>query len=104
MKTRKRTTAYHESGHAIVGLVVKHADPVDKVTIIPRGFSLGATHFHAQEKPPQLLEERAARPARRPHGRTSCRRDFCRRYLQRRAAWISRKRRDLPAAWSANGE
>lgn len=41
----KRHTAYHESGHAIVGLCVKHADPVDKVTIIPRGFSLGATHF-----------------------------------------------------------
>lgn len=41
----KRTTAYHESGHAITGLVVKHSDPVDKVTIIPRGFSLGATHF-----------------------------------------------------------
>jgi cell division protease FtsH len=41
----KRTTAYHESGHAVVGLVVKHADPVDKVTIIPRGMSLGATHF-----------------------------------------------------------
>jgi cell division protease FtsH len=41
----KRTTAYHESGHAIVALCVKHADPVDKVTIIPRGLSLGATHF-----------------------------------------------------------
>jgi cell division protease FtsH len=41
----KRTTAYHESGHAIVGLMCEHADPVDKVTIIPRGFSLGATHF-----------------------------------------------------------
>jgi len=41
----QKTTAYHESGHAIVGLVVEHADPVDKVTIIPRGFSLGATHF-----------------------------------------------------------
>lgn len=41
----KLTTAYHESGHAMVGLIVKHADPVDKVTIIPRGLSLGATHF-----------------------------------------------------------
>ncbi|MGE0832013.1 MAG: ATP-dependent zinc metalloprotease FtsH [Simkaniaceae bacterium] len=38
-------TAYHESGHAIVGLTVEHGDPVEKVTIIPRGFSLGATHF-----------------------------------------------------------
>ncbi len=41
----KKTTAYHESGHAVVALVVEHADPVDKVTIIPRGLSLGATHF-----------------------------------------------------------
>ncbi|MBI2743752.1 MAG: ATP-dependent zinc metalloprotease FtsH [Chlamydiales bacterium] len=41
----RKTTAYHESGHAIVALVVKHGDPVDKVTIIPRGMSLGATHF-----------------------------------------------------------
>lgn len=44
-ENEKRTTAYHESGHAIVGLVVKHADPVDKVTIIPRGVSLGSTMF-----------------------------------------------------------
>lgn len=41
----KKTTAFHESGHAMVGLKVERADPVDKVTIIPRGFSLGATHF-----------------------------------------------------------
>lgn len=41
----KRSTAYHESGHAIVGLVVESSDPVEKVTIIPRGPSLGATHF-----------------------------------------------------------
>ncbi len=41
----KKTTAYHESGHAVVALLLEHADPVEKVTIIPRGFSLGATHF-----------------------------------------------------------
>lgn len=44
-RQEKLTTAYHEAGHAVVGLVVKHSDPVDKVTIIPRGLSLGATHF-----------------------------------------------------------
>ena len=41
----KRLTAIHESGHAVVGLVVENGDLVDKVTIIPRGMSLGATHF-----------------------------------------------------------
>lgn len=41
----KRTTAIHESGHAVVSMLVKYSDPVDKVTIIPRGLSLGATHF-----------------------------------------------------------
>ncbi|MEZ5314874.1 MAG: ATP-dependent zinc metalloprotease FtsH [Chlamydiales bacterium] len=44
-ENEKRTTAYHESGHTIVGFLVEHSDPVEKVTIIPRGLSLGATHF-----------------------------------------------------------
>ncbi|MGA8165548.1 MAG: ATP-dependent zinc metalloprotease FtsH [Waddliaceae bacterium] len=44
-ENEKRTTAFHESGHTIVGLEVEHSDPVDKVTIIPRGMSLGATMF-----------------------------------------------------------
>lgn len=44
-ENEKRTTAYHESGHTVVGLVVKSGDPIDKVTIIPRGISLGATMF-----------------------------------------------------------
>jgi len=41
----KKTTAIHEAGHAVVAMRVEHSDPVEKVTIIPRGFSLGATHF-----------------------------------------------------------
>lgn len=44
-ENEKKTTAYHESGHAVVGLVVKSGDPIDKVTIIPRGISLGSTMF-----------------------------------------------------------
>ncbi|MFV0339236.1 MAG: ATP-dependent zinc metalloprotease FtsH [Parachlamydiaceae bacterium] len=44
-ENEKLTTAYHETGHTIVGLVVKHSDPVDKVSIIPRGMSLGSTMF-----------------------------------------------------------
>lgn len=41
----KRLTAYHEAGHAIVGLSVPQHDPVYKVTIIPRGRALGVTMF-----------------------------------------------------------
>jgi cell division protease FtsH len=41
----KRMTAYHEAGHAIVGLSVPEHDPVYKVTIIPRGRALGVTQF-----------------------------------------------------------
>ena len=41
----RRTTAYHESGHAVVGRLVPKADPVHKVTIIPRGRALGVTFF-----------------------------------------------------------
>ncbi len=39
----KRVTAYHEAGHTLVGLKVPNADPVHKVTIIPRGLALGLT-------------------------------------------------------------
>jgi cell division protease FtsH len=39
----KRRTAYHESGHAIVGMLTPGADPVRKVSIIPRTMSLGVT-------------------------------------------------------------
>ncbi|MYL00197.1 MAG: ATP-dependent metallopeptidase FtsH/Yme1/Tma family protein [Gammaproteobacteria bacterium] len=41
----RKLTAYHESGHAIVGLNVPEHDPVHKVTIIPRGRALGVTMF-----------------------------------------------------------
>ena len=39
----KRRTAYHEGGHAIVGMLTEGADPVRKISIIPRGFALGVT-------------------------------------------------------------
>jgi cell division protease FtsH len=39
----KRVTAYHEAGHAVVAAIRDHADPLHKVTIIPRGMALGVT-------------------------------------------------------------
>jgi len=45
----KWNTAYHEAGHAIVGLIVPEHDPVYKVSIIPRGRALGVTLFLPEE-------------------------------------------------------
>ncbi len=42
-KDENRATAYHEAGHAVLQAIVPHADPLHKVTIIPRGQSLGST-------------------------------------------------------------
>lgn len=45
----KEMTAYHEMGHALVGYYLPNADPIHKVTIIPRGMALGLTSFLPQE-------------------------------------------------------
>ena len=45
----KANTAYHEAGHAIIGLLVPEHDPVHKVTIIPRGRALGVTQYLPEE-------------------------------------------------------
>jgi cell division protease FtsH len=39
----KKTTAVHEAGHALLAVLLPHADPIHKVTIIPRGMALGVT-------------------------------------------------------------
>ena len=53
----KRLIAYHEIGHAIVGTLLKHHDPVQKVTLIPRGQAQGLTWFMPSEE--QSLISRA---------------------------------------------
>jgi cell division protease FtsH len=45
----KKVTAVHEAGHALLAVVLPHADPVHKVTIIPRGPSLGSTMWLPEE-------------------------------------------------------
>ena len=47
---QKRTTAYHEAGHALVGWLLPYADPVFKVSIIPRGNALGLTWSLPEER------------------------------------------------------
>lgn len=62
--TEKKTIAYHEAGHATVSWVLEHANPLIKVTIIPRGKALGAAWYLPEERQittkEQLLDEMAA--------------------------------------------
>ncbi|QPN56163.1 ATP-dependent zinc metalloprotease FtsH [Synechococcus sp. CBW1107] len=58
----KRLIAYHEVGHALVGTLVKDHDPVQKVTLVPRGQAQGLTWFAPDEE--QMLVSRAQLKAR----------------------------------------
>jgi len=53
----KRTTAYHEAGHALVAMLDEDSDPVHKVTIIPRGMALGLTQTLPVEDRYNLTKE-----------------------------------------------
>ena len=48
--SEKKMTAYHEMGHALIGKLLPKADPVHKVTIIPRGRALGVTAYLPEEE------------------------------------------------------
>ena len=60
----KEAIAYHEAGHATVSWMLEHAAPLVKVTIVPRGKSLGAAWYLPEErqlvKPDQMLDEMCA--------------------------------------------
>ena len=60
----KKTIAFHEAGHATVSWMLEHAAPLVKVTIVPRGQSLGAAWYLPEErqivKPEQILDEMCA--------------------------------------------
>ncbi|ERN41856.1 ATP-dependent metalloprotease FtsH [Rubidibacter lacunae KORDI 51-2] len=58
----KRLIAYHEVGHALIGTLLEHHDPVQKVTLIPRGQARGLTWFTPGED--QMLVSRAQLKAR----------------------------------------
>ncbi len=67
----KRKTAYHEVGHAMVSWLVESSDPVVKVTIIPRGRSLGATWYLPEDKVMTSREEFVQQMASLVAGRVS---------------------------------
>ncbi len=60
----KRVIAFHEAGHATVSWLLEHASPLVKVTIVPRGKSLGAAWYLPEERqittPDQILDEMCA--------------------------------------------
>ena len=60
----KKAVAYHEAGHATVSWMLEHASPLVKVTIVPRGRSLGAAWYLPEERlivrPEQMLDEMCA--------------------------------------------
>ena len=60
----KKTIAYHEAGHALVSWLLEHAAPLVKVTIVPRGKSLGAAWYLPEERQivqtDQMLDEMCA--------------------------------------------
>jgi cell division protease FtsH len=63
-KDEKRTIAFHEAGHATVSWLLEHANPLIKVTIIPRGRALGAAWYLPEERQitttEQMLDEMCA--------------------------------------------
>ena len=63
-KEEKRTIAYHEAGHATVSWMLEHAAPLVKVTIVPRGQSLGSAWYLPEERlivrPEQMQDEMCA--------------------------------------------
>ena len=68
----RRRTAYHEGGHAVVGMLTPGADPVRKVSIIPRGMALGVTLSTPEDDRFNYSEHELRakiRVARRPGGR-----------------------------------
>ena len=64
----RERTAYHESGHALLGMLQPGADPVRKISIIPRGRALGVT-FQSPDDRPLRLHRRL--PAGAPDRRRS---------------------------------
>ncbi|MDC1379550.1 ATP-dependent zinc metalloprotease FtsH [Algibacter sp.] len=62
--SEKRAVAFHEAGHAVTSWMLEHAAPLVKVTIVPRGRSLGAAWYLPEERlivqPEQMLDEMCA--------------------------------------------
>jgi len=67
----KKTVAYHEAGHAVAGWFLEHADPLLKVSIIPRGKGLGYAQYLPKEQHLYTTEQLLDRMCMNLGGRVS---------------------------------
>ena len=99
----KHSVAVHEAGHALVAVLSEHADPVAKVTILPRGAALGVTeqlpeserHLYRRELPHRLARGTAGRPGGGDHRPRANRRPAPRTTSPVPPTW--------PPAWCGSG-
>jgi cell division protease FtsH len=80
----KRVTAIHEAGHALLAVKLPHADPIHKVTIIPRGMALGLTQQLPVDEKHNYSRGVPRGSDRHPAGRTHRRGDHQRQHHHRR--------------------
>ena len=100
----RRRIAYHEGGHAIVGMLTPGADPVRKVSIIPRGQALGVTLSTPDDDRFNYSEERAAREDPRRARAAAWPRSSCSATSPRAPSpTSSRSRASRAGWWSAGG-
>ena len=98
-EAEKRIIAYHEGGHTIVGHALPHADPVHKVSIIPRGMALGWTLTLPTEDKYLVSRGELAIKLAMNARRTRRRGADHRRLHHRREQTTSRRRRRPPGRW-----
>ena len=99
----KQNTAYHEAGHALLLVLLPHTEPLHKVTIIPRGPSLGSTMWLPEEDKYTNRKNELLAGLAVSHGRPRRRGNYLRRHHQRRARRHQEAPRPLRVAWFANG-
>ncbi len=90
----KRNTAYHEAGHALVAAMIPEADPLHKVTIIPRGMALGLTMQLPHRRQALLQQGISGSAARHSDGRPHRRRDLHAPHHHRRGQRYRTRHRD----------